>query len=490
MQGAPFFSLAEYLSLSLGFAIGENTHMSKKTQHRKADRHRLDAAEDRRRRPARKPANALQPHAGKAVRTESKSMPAIDKAALRLCPQALECGGCTLLGMPYREQLQRKQRYIASLYEGIAPAECLLEPIAGMEQPFGFRDKIASPFAPDRKLMTQARRQQGQSRSKHLSYPRKAVRCGLFAAGTHRIVPIAECKVEHPAGRRIIAAIQEIAAKFGIEPYDEDRQTGFLRYAVIRIGHHSNEVLVTLVTAKASFPGAKAFCRELVKRRPEVTSIVQNVNTQVTNAILGTEEHTLYGPGFILDTLCGLGFRISSRSFYQVNAVQTEVLYRIAMDYADLNASPSPVVIDAYCGTGTIGLVAASSAPGAHVIGVDKVASAIADARGNARHNGIGNAEFAAEDAGPFMRRLAMEGTSVDVLFMDPPRAGSTPEFIRSSAAMAPERIVYISCNPETQVRDIRLYAQEGYRLERIKPVDMFPHTDHVECVALMSRIR
>lgn len=392
--------------------------------------------------------------------------------------------------MPYTAQLRDKQQQVAALFEEVAPADCLLEPIAGMDDPFAFRDKIASPFAPDWKALQRARNQHPKKRSGRHSLPIAGIRCGLFAAGTHRIVPIDSCKVEHPAGRSIVGAIRSLCAKFGVEPYDEDRQTGFLRYAVIRVGHESGEILVTLVTAKEDFPGAKNFCHALVKRCPQITTIVQNVNPQVTNAIMGTKERTLYGPGFILDSLCGLSFRISSRSFYQVNARQTEVLYRIAMDYAGLDGIAAPTVIDAYCGTGTIGLVAASTAPGAHVIGVDKVVSAIDDARGNARHNGIQNAEFVAEDAGPFMRRLASDGQKVDVLFMDPPRAGSAPKFIQAVGALAPQRVVYISCNPVTQVRDVQQLQRQGYALERIRPVDMFPHTNHVECVALLSHVK
>lgn len=455
-----------------------------KAAQRKNEHHRYASAPVRLQR-----AGASRKTAGMTAVSNSPHRNETECSALRICPYARECGGCSLLGVPYAEQLREKQQRVAALFEDDAPANCLLEPIADMDNPFAFRDKIASPFAPDRKALQRARSQQKKRSGRH-TVPIAGIRCGLFAAGTHRIIPIDCCKVEHPAGRSIVNAVRSLCAKFGVEPYDEDRQIGFLRYVVIRVGHESSEILVTLVTAKNAFPGAKNFCHELVRRCPQITTIVQNVNPQVTNAILGTTERTLYGPGFILDTLCGLSFRISSRSFYQVNARQTEVLYRIAMGYAGLDEYEAPTVIDAYCGTGTIGLVAASTAPGAHVIGVDKVASAIDDARGNARHNGIGNAEFVAEDAGPFMRRLASDGQSVDVLFMDPPRAGSTPEFIQAVGELAPHRVVYISCNPDTQVRDVRQLQHLGYTLERMRPVDMFPHTDHMENVALLVRVR
>ena len=253
----------------------------------------------------------------------------------------------------------------------------------------------------------------------------------------------------------------------------------------MRVGHTSGEVLVTLVTNGAEFPASRAFCRELVKRCPFITTVVQNVNTRQTNVILGEREQRLYGPGFILDKLCGLSFRISSQSFYQVNAVQTEVLYNAAIDLAALSGGER--AIDAYCGTGTIGLVAAARGAG-EVVGVDSVESAIRDARQNARHNGVENARFVAADAGEFMRRLAADGERADVVLMDPPRAGSSEEFIDALAELAPERVVYISCNPETQVRDCRLLRDRGYAVRIVQPVDMFPHTDHVETVALLAR--
>ncbi len=279
--------------------------------------------------------------------------------------------------------------------------------------------------------------------------------------------------------------------KFGILPYDEDRGTGFMRHAVVRVGHTTGEVLVTLVTNGQQFPGAKSFCRELVRRCPFITTVVQNINERQTNVVLGQREQVLFGPGFILDTLCGLTFRISSQSFYQVNATQTEVLYRQAIELAGFTGAEH--AMDAYCGTGTIGLVAASMGA-AQVTGVDCVESSIRDARQNARHNGVDNARFAVADAGAFMRDMAAQaaaagraGTDEEgrplVLLMDPPRAGSTEEFLRAAVQLAPERIAYISCNPETQVRDlgflkaIRLRRANGAARGHV-PAHR-PHRDH-----------
>ena len=413
------------------------------------------------------------------------------KTAPGSCPIARQCGACSCIDVPYARQLAEKQRRVEELFDGLAGPDCTVEPIAGMKEPFGYRDKIASPFAPGRILPVQPRgKRHGRDDG-----TRREILCGMYAAGTHRIVEAPRCPVEHPAGRRVIEAVRQIMVAHRIEPYDEDAGTGLIRHVVVRVGHESGEVLVTVVTNGRTFPNAKGFARELVRRCPEVTTVVQNVNTRATNAILGEEDHAIWGPGFILDTLCGLSFRISSHSFYQVNAVQTEVLYRTALDMAQLSrtqdrAGGAPAsLLDAYCGTGTIGLVAAAAMPGLAVTGVEKVASAVRDARQNAAHNGIENAEFICEDATAYLRRRAAEGHGLDVLMMDPPRSGSTPEFLDAACALAPGRIVYISCNPATQVRDVRQLVRGGYRLERLRAVDMFPHTDHIETVALLTRM-
>lgn len=423
------------------------------------------------------------------------------------CDVAGSCGACQHVNMPYARQLQRKQEFVIDLFADVAGPDCVLEPILGMEDPFRFRNKIVSPFAPGKRLAKGGSKRKDGSRARSGNVhgrrpdggekgPAREVLCGMYAHGTHRIVAVNDCPVEHACGRRIVRAVAQIMRKYGVSAYDEDTGTGFMRHVVVRVGHESGEVLVTLVTNGQQFPGAKNFARELVKRCPEVTTVVQNVNTRQTNAIFGNEEHVIYGPGFILDTLCGLSFRISSHSFYQVNAVQTEILYRAAIDWAlqpergaeSCGKANEPLsIMDAYCGTGTIGLVAASMAGNARVVGVDKVESAIRDARQNAAHNGIENATFVMADAGPYLRECAAKGQRFDVLMMDPPRAGATEEFLRAAAESDVGRIVYISCNPITQVRDTRYLQQYGYVVQRIQPVDMFPHTDHVETIVLLS---
>lgn len=449
------------------------------------------------------------------------------------CPVSHQCGACQLIDVDYQKQLEDKQQAIIDLFDDLADENCALHPILGMKNPYHYRNKVVSPFAPGKRLKTPDGKQaQKATRSRHGSPKvQREILCGMYAKGTHKIIDTTDCLLENEKAQRIIKAIRHLMPKFGIEPYNEDAGTGFLRHAVVRIGHSSGEILVTLVTNGKEFPASKSFCRELKKRVPEITTIVQNVNTRLTNVILGDEgEQVLYGPGFILDDLCGLRFRISAHSFYQVNALQTEVLYRKAIEFAQLTGNET--VMDAYCGTGTIGLVAATGADcttkeeparvdegvapndpkdaasksqtkfnedpvtedvrsqggkASRVIGVDKVSNAIRDARNNARHNHIDNAEFFAEDAGDFMRKMAEAEQALDVLFMDPPRAGSTPEFLSSACHLAPRCIVYISCNPTTQARDVAFLTKRGYVLTDIQPVDMFPHTEHIENICRLE---
>ena len=419
------------------------------------------------------------------------------------CPVDARCGGCKNLCVPYTKQLIDKQLRIERLFAPLAP-DGTISLIKGMKDPYHYRNKVISPFAPGKKLpprgqdrkATDARAAKGGKGKRPQA--RYEILTGMYAAGSHELVPTDKCLIENETAKKVVLAVRDIMRKHDVAPYREDTGTGFMRHVVVRIGHTSGEVLVTLVTNSDDFPSSKSFCRELIRLCPAVTTVVQNVNERQTNVILGDKERVLYGPGFILDELCGLSFRISSKSFYQVNATQTEVLYRAAMDLAGFDGTQ--VAIDAYCGTGTIGLVAAKSGA-ARVIGVDSVESAIRDARTNARHNGVENAEFVAGDATDFMCELAKEGVlgaeSPEegaqagglVVLMDPPRAGSTEEFLRAAAALAPKRIVYISCNPETQARDVEFLDSIGYAVVAVQPVDMFPHTDHIECIVALEPV-
>ena len=441
--------------------------------------------------------------------------PASSRAARRAgasdspCPVDARCGGCKNLCVPYTKQLIDKQLRIERLFAPLAP-DGTISLIKGMKDPCHYRNKVISPFAPGKKLPPRGQdRKATDARDRKATDARAAkggkgkrpqaryeILTGMYAAGSHELVPTDKCLIENETAKKVVLAVRDIMRKHDVAPYREDTGTGFMRHVVVRIGHTSGEVLVTLVTNSDDFPSSKSFCRELIRLCPAVTTVVQNVNERQTNVILGDKERVLYGPGFILDELCGLSFRISSKSFYQVNATQTEVLYRAAMDLAGFDGTQ--VAIDAYCGTGTIGLVAAKSGA-ARVIGVDSVESAIRDARTNARHNGVENAEFVAGDATDFMCELAKEGVLGAseqeegaqagglVVLMDPPRAGSTEEFLRAAAALAPKRIVYISCNPETQARDVEFLDSIGYAVVAVQPVDMFPHTDHIECIVALE---
>lgn len=419
----------------------------------------------------------------------------LNPARTAVCPVQKRCGGCQLLDLPYEEQLSRKQAEMHMLFDELSNRYTEFCPIAGMDEPYYYRNKVTSPYVPGRKIPAKDTRSNSGSVKKSFS-KKKPVRfeilCGMYAQGTHEIIPTDECLLENRTAKKVILTIKQLMQRYHMEPYNEDKGTGFLRHAIVRVGHTSGEMLVTLVTNKPEFSGSKNFCRELVKRVPEVTTIVQNVNTRMTNAILGQDEKTLYGPGFILDELCGLSFRISSHSFYQVNSMQTEVLYRKAIEMAQLSGKET--ILDAYCGTGTIGLVAAKGLPdnppahAAKVIGVDNIGSAIKDARNNAKHNGLDNTHFVTDDAGRFMVEQARSGLDVDVLMMDPPRAGASLDFLKATCTLDPRRIVYISCNPKTQQRDVSFLLGQGYALMRVQPVDMFPHTEHTENICLLEK--
>lgn len=367
-----------------------------------------------------------------------------------------KCGGCPLLALPYREQLAKKQARLQELLGGFAPVKA----VQGMAEPLHYRNKAIASFATQRGKLV----------------------CGLYAEGTHRVLPGADCLLQEEILNKTLAAVLDAARACRWTAYDEDRGTGLLRHTVLR-SSCSAKVLVTLVTPGPDLPGSKNFCTALRKKAPWVVSIVQNINPTRSSAVLGSREKTLYGPGFVLDTLCGTQFAISSRSFYQVNRTQTEVLYKKALELAKLTGRET--VIDAYCGIGTIGLCAAPLAK--QVIGVERNPAAVKDAAANARRNKIANARFVCADATEWMAAAAGEGLHPDVVFLDPPRAGSTPECIAAVNKMKPRRVVYVSCDPETLARDVAAFTRLGWRAAKFCPVDLFPQTKHVETVVLLS---
>ena len=374
------------------------------------------------------------------------------------CPYSRRCGGCQLLAMSYEEELAHKQELARRHLSRFGK----LLPILGAANPCYYRNKVEAAFGLDRS--------------------RKVI-AGTYEPRSHRIVDINSCLNEDKNATAIIVTIKKLLSSFRLAPYDEDARTGFLRHVLVRRGIHTGEVMVVLVTASPVFPSRQNFIKALLKEHPEITTIVQNVNNRRTSVLLGDREQTLYGPGFIRDTLCGMSFRISPRSFYQINPTQTEVLYRRAIKAAGLTGKER--VLDAYCGIGTIGMIAAADAR--EVIGVEQNPAAVRDAIRNAKENGVENIRFVAADATEWMQAAAAEQLSIDILLMDPPRSGSTPEFLSAAVKMAPRRIVYISCCPETQARDLALLQKGGYRVTLLQPVDMFPHTEHIETVVLLS---
>ena len=371
-----------------------------------------------------------------------------------VCSVAKKCGGCRYQGVPYQDQLRKKQK----ITEGLLKKFGKVEPIIGMEDPYYYRNKVHAAFGRDRK---------------------GNVISGIYEEKSHRIVSVDDCMIEDKKSQEIIRTIRGMLKSFKIKTYDEDTGYGLLRHVLVRRGFSTGEIMVVLVTVSPIFPSKNNFVKALRKEHPEITTVVLNVNDRQTSMVLGDRNIVLYGPGFIKDRLMGLTFRISPSSFYQVNPVQTEVLYGKAMEFAAMTGKER--VIDAYCGTGTIGIIASRNAR--DVIGVELNRDAIRDARMNARENKIRNVRFVPGDAGWFMEGMAAEGEKVDVVLMDPPRAGSDRKFLHSLLSLSPEKIVYVSCNPETLARDLAYLTKRDYLVKKMQPVDMFPVTDSVETV-------
>lgn len=374
------------------------------------------------------------------------------------CPLYKKCGGCQLNNMTYEEQVAYKLRREISLLGKFGR----VSDVIAMEHPLHYRHKVQAAF--------------GQGRGGVIS--------GVYQSSTHKIVPVDDCAIEDETADRIIVSVRQLAASFGLKPFCEETMRGFLRHVLVRRGYATGQVLVVLVTATAAFPKRRAFMDALLLRHPEITSVVQNVNPHFTSLVLGKEMQVLFGDGYIEDKLLGLTFRISPSSFYQVNPQMTEILYQTAIDFLDLSGGER--VIDAYCGTGTIGMLLAPHA--GEVFGVEQNGDAVRDAVAGAKRNKLSNIRFFKADAGRFMLSMAEEGERADAVMMDPPRAGSDARFLRSLCTLAPEKVVYISCNPETLARDLWYLVKHGYKVKKIQPVDMFPHTEHVETVVLMTR--
>lgn len=375
------------------------------------------------------------------------------------CPVSVKCGGCQLQNMTYEEQLKYKQAKVIKLLGKFHH----VDDIVGMENPYNYRNKVQAAF--------------GMTRSGKII-------SGVYQSKSHRIVCIDDCRLEDVTADRIIVKIRQMMPYYRMLPYNEDLHTGFLRHVLVKRGFKTNEIMVVLVTSSPVFPGKNAFIKELLTAFPEITTVIQNINNHNTSLVLGNTEKVLYGKGYITDTLCGYSFRISAKSFYQINPLQTEKLYSKAIELAGLSGDET--VFDAYCGIGTIGIAASKNAKS--VIGVEVNPDAVEDAKTNAKINNVDNIRFFCNDAGKFMTAMAEKDQTADVVIMDPPRAGSDVPFLKSVITLSPCKIVYISCNPETQARDLTYLCKNGYKVRKICPVDMFPHTAHVETVVLLVR--
>ena len=373
------------------------------------------------------------------------------------CNVYYQCGGCHLQHMTYEGQLQFKTNVVKKLYKEAGFENIKVNKCIGQDVPYFYRNKIQSPV-----------KRSG-----------KNIIAGFYKEDSHEIIPFDKCYVQDELSNKIIKAVVVAMKENKIEPYNEDLETGIVRHILIR--RASKETMLVLVTKVNSFAGRNNFVKSIRNKVREITTIVQNINPRHTNVILGEKENILYGKGFIVDTLCNINFKISPKSFYQINKEQCEKLYNKAIELATLNKDD--IVLDAYCGIGTIGMIASKKAK--LVYGVEIINDAIKDARINAKNNNINNAYFYCADAKDFMRKY--DGEAMSVVFVDPPRKGCSEQFLNSLVHFKPKKIVYISCNPETQVRDIKYLMDKGYTFNEVHPFDMFPQTFHVETIVALS---
>ena len=382
------------------------------------------------------------------------------------CPVAGPCGGCSLRHLDYAAELRAKQESVLDAFRRIGGLEVPVLDILPSPDVDRYRNKVQFPVGIDK----------------------NGVPCiGFYAGRTHRIVPCPDCKLQPSVLNEIGNALCAFFAQQGIRPYDEQSGKGLVRHIFLRRGAHSGQIMVCLVCTRAKLPHAEQLCTVLRGQFPAISTILLNVNAKNTNVILGSENHILYGPGYIEDTLCGVPVRLGPLSFYQVNTLAAERLYGVAAQYAQL--TPDDTLLDLYCGMGTIGLSMAEQCR--ELIGVEIVPEAIESAKANAARMGeavAAKSRFFCADAGQAATQLAAEGLHPDIVMLDPPRKGCDEATLSAVVRMAPRRVVYVSCNPATAARDAAWLEQNGYHAEKVQPVDLFPRTKHVETVALLSK--
>ena len=374
------------------------------------------------------------------------------------CPAYPRCGGCTLRHMSYQKELEFKLQRVNDAYRRIGGLTLEAKEILGAERTDGYRNKAIYSVTPD-------------------------LRPGFFRPRTHDVIPVTRCLLQSEVSDRAAAAVCAFCRENGFAAFDEQTGKGLLRHIFTRTAR-SGEVQVTVVAAGGFGAKTGALVQAILAACPETVGVILNVNKTRGNTVLAGDFHTLWGSDTLRDTLCGAEFALSPMSFYQVNPVQAERLYEKALEFAAPKGKGT--VLELYCGAGTISLCLARGAE--RVIGVEIVPEAVENARENAGRNGVHNVEFLCADAGEAAQELLRRGVTPDAVVVDPPRKGLSPEVIAAICAMAPERVVYVSCNVATQARDLRLFAERGYRAEQAVAVDQFPRTSHVETVVLMSR--
>ncbi len=395
-------------------------------------------------------------------RVEELIHPSADRLADPGCPVYGRCGGCAWRHITYEAECRYKQQWVEDTLRRVGGVDTPVQPLLGAADPDRYRNKAQFPVAPGERgpLM------------------------GFYAPRSHRLVPCTDCRLQPAGFAAILTAVEGWMTANAVPAYDEEAHRGLVRHIYIRQGAVTGQVMVCLVCTDGKLPAVPALMAAVQEAAPALACLCVNVNPHRTNVILGDKTFTLWGADAIEDELCGLRFRLSPHSFYQVNHAQTERLYRLAAQAAELTGEET--LLDLYCGTGTIGLSMAHQVK--RLIGVEVVAAAVEDAKANAARNGIENARFLCADAAEAAARLAAEGVHPDVVVLDPPRKGCQEELVQTVAQMAPDRVVYISCDPATLARDLGRFAARGYVTRRVQPVDLFPRTAHCETVCLLRR--
>lgn len=373
------------------------------------------------------------------------------------CPYFKECGGCNKLDISYQDEIKEKKEYVEKLFNKIGYHQKI--DILEAYTPYYYRNKVQMAFK--------------------LSKTHKVV-SGIYEENSHNIITVNDCLIQAEAINRVLRSINTALTKNKITPFING---GVVKHVLVRYGFNSKEMMVVIVTPTDFFPGRANFVKTLLQLEPKIKTIVQNIQSRDTSIVLGPKERVLYGPGFIIDELCGLKFKLSPKSFYQINPIQTERLYNLALEFANLYKDD--VVIDAYSGIGTIGMSAAKYAK--KVVCVENNPDAVKDAKFNAKNNKITNVDFFCEDSTKFLMNLSQTKSRVDCLFLDPPRSGTTKAFINAIKKMNIKRVIYVSCDPNTLVRDLEIFIEQGYKISKVKCVDQFPRTMHVECVCQLS---